>query len=228
MLSRLVNTCDQQNDTWKWIDMSNLKSLPNGKTLPRGWDSCMWPVDLLSGQVTRWVVFFFFLKKKTRKISFWRGFGFRLVNSLSKMYLKSDVQLLPSTLRPNYLHSRQRSLPRCNIYIVLVFFFLYAYIHDKLSDHFLDIFLLVLPWSPPTGTVSRYPACCSWDQRGRRMISEISRLFLLDSRRRCMERRRNVLFLAHYGFWNFPLCAVKHPERKRCHCPYSAYNVFFF
>lgn len=70
------------------------------------------------------------------------------------MYLKSDVQLLPSTLHPNYLHSRQRSLPRCNIYIVLVFF-LYAYIHDKLSDHILDIFLLVLPRSPPTGTVSR-------------------------------------------------------------------------
>lgn len=67
------------------------------------------------------------------------------------MYLKSDVQLLPSTLRPNYLHSRQRSLPRCNIYILFLFF-LYAYIHDKLSDHFLDIFLLVLyPGHLPPG-----------------------------------------------------------------------------
>lgn len=49
----------------------------------------------------------------------------RLVNSLLKMYSRSDVQLLPSTLLPNYLHSRQRSLPRCNC----VNFFLLMHIY---------------------------------------------------------------------------------------------------
>lgn len=42
-------------------------------------------------------------------------FFFRLVNSLSKMYLKSDVPLLPSTPLPNCLPSHHpRSLPKCN------------------------------------------------------------------------------------------------------------------
>lgn len=62
------------------------------------------------------------------------------------MYSRSDVQLLPSTLLPNYLPSRQRSLPRCNC---VNFFFTYAYIHDKLS---IDIqFLVFHPDRPPPG-----------------------------------------------------------------------------
>lgn len=47
---------------------------------------------------------------------------FRLVNSLSKMYLKNDVQLLPSTLLPNCLPSHHpRSLPKCNTPVCITY-----------------------------------------------------------------------------------------------------------
>lgn len=165
MLSPLVNTCDQQNDTWRWTDMSNLKSLRNGKRLPRGWDSCMWPVDLLLDQVTRWEFNYFpngLLPNDQMTDACLFVCFFRLVNSLSKMYLKSDVQLLPSTLLPNCLPSHHpRSLPKCNTTLCTWRCILLPYVNKDFSS-WLPVPQIVIPTRVRTVIISRYPACCSW------------------------------------------------------------------